>query len=109
VGDPKDFITCTSDAECTATGGTCQMAQIDSNGNSCGDVCECYADCNGSSGIPDGRVSTPDYSQLKIEFGRFDCAQNPCKADFNGDNRVSTPDYSLLKQEFGRFDCPLCQ
>ena len=110
VGDPKQFITCDSNEDCTSTGGTCQMGQIDSNGNGCGDVCECYSDCNGTGGVPDGRVSTPDYSQLKIEFGRMDCKtqQPPCKQDMNNDGKVSTPDYSLLKQEFGRFDCPLC-
>ena len=108
VGTPKQFITCDGNEDCTPTDGTCQMEPLDFNSNGCGDACECYADCCGTEGVTDGRVSTPDYSQLKIEFGRFDCAQNPCLADFNGDNRVSTPDYSILKQEFGRFDCPAC-
>jgi len=110
VGDPKQFITCDGNEDCTPTGGTCQMTPEDFNGNGCGDVCECYADCTGTEGIPDGKVSTPDYSQLKLEFGRFHCSpQNPCLADFNNDGKVTTPDYSLLKQEFGRFDCPACQ
>ncbi len=72
VGDPRDFITCTSNADCEETGGTCQMNQGNSSGKSCGDACECYADDN-----EDGAVSTKDYGILKHEFGRYDCPSTP--------------------------------
>ncbi|KPJ55977.1 MAG: hypothetical protein AMJ42_05925 [Deltaproteobacteria bacterium DG_8] len=109
VGDPKEFITCTSDTDCEATGGTCQLEQGDSNGNGCGDVCECLMDCN-SSGAGDGKVTGSDLGVLKGEYGRFDCNElDPCYADGNGDGKVTGADLSLLKNEYGRFDCPACQ
>ena len=104
VGDPKEFITCTSDADCTATGGTCQMEQGDCNRNGCGDVCECYADFS-----DDGKVTGADLAVLKQEYGRFDCNPlTPCHADGNEDGKVTGSDLSLLKNEYGRFDCPSC-
>ncbi|MHA1289803.1 MAG: right-handed parallel beta-helix repeat-containing protein, partial [Candidatus Thorarchaeota archaeon] len=103
AGDPKDFITCTSDADCEASDGTCQMGQGDCNDNGCGDVCECYADFN-----QDLRVTAQDFGILKEEFGR-DCVENPpCQADANEDGKVTAKDFSLLKNEYGRFDCPAC-
>jgi len=108
VGDPKDFITCTSDADCEATDGTCQMEQGDCNSNGCGDVCECYMDCN-NSGAGDGKVTGSDLAVLKQEYGRFDCSEvDPCYADGNEDGKVTGADLSLLKNEYGRFDCPAC-
>jgi len=108
VGDPKSFITCTSDADCEATGGTCQMEQGDCNGNGCGDVCECYMDCN-NTGAGDGKVTGSDLGVLKNEYGRFDCGElDPCYADGNEDGKVTGADLSLLKNEYGRFDCPEC-
>ncbi|KPJ57593.1 MAG: hypothetical protein AMJ42_04670, partial [Deltaproteobacteria bacterium DG_8] len=96
VGDPKSFITCTSDAQCTPTGGTCQLGQGDCNGNSCGDVCECYMDCN-NSGAGDGKVTGSDLGVLKGEYGRFDCSElDPCYADGNEDGKVTGADLSLL-------------
>ena len=104
VGDPKQFIICDGNEDCTPTGGTCQMEQFDFNSNGCGDVCECYADFD-----KDGNVTTPDYSQLRREFGRFNCSdQNPCKADVNADGQVQTQDFILFKIEYNRFDCPAC-
>jgi len=76
VGEPKEFITCTSDLDCEATGDTCHMEQGDCNGNGCGDVCECYMDCN-NSGAGDGKVTGADLSLLKNEYGRFDCPACP--------------------------------
>jgi len=106
VGDPKEFITCTSDAECEATGGTCDMAQGDCNSNGFGDVCECYMDCN-NSGAGDGKVTGSDLAVLKQEYGRFDCNPlTPCQSDGNEDGKVTGSDLSLLKNEYGRFDCP---
>jgi len=109
AGDPKAFITCTSDADCTPTGGTCQLEQGDCNSNGCGDVCECYMDCN-NSGVGDGKVIGSDLGVLKGEYGRFDCSpSDPCYSDGNEDGRVIGSDLGLLKNEYGRFDCPLSQ
>ena len=108
VGDPKDFITCTSDANCTDTGGTCQLEQGDCNVNGCGDTCECYMDCN-DDGAGDGKVTGADLAVLKQEYGRFDCSEvDPCYSDGNEDGKVTGADLSLLKNEYGRFDCPAC-
>ena len=108
VGDPKEFITCTSDLDCEATSGTCQLQQGDCNANGCGDVCECYMDCN-NDGVGDGKVTGSDLAVLKNEYGRFDCSEiNPCYADGNEDGKVTGADLGLLKNEYGRFDCPAC-
>ncbi|KPJ55836.1 MAG: hypothetical protein AMJ42_06170 [Deltaproteobacteria bacterium DG_8] len=108
VGEPKSFITCTSDADCLATGGTCQLEQGDCNDNGCGDACECYMDCN-NSGAGDGKVAGTDLGVLKGEYGRFGCSpSNPCYADGNENGEVTGTDLSLLKNEYGRFDCPAC-
>jgi hypothetical protein len=100
VGDPKDYITCDGNEDCTSTGGTCQMEQIDSNGNGCGDVCECYAEYK-----VDGFVDGGDLAQLKKDYGQT-C---PCLADGNDDGFVDGGDLALLKNEYGRVDCPTCQ
>jgi hypothetical protein len=68
VGSPKHFITCTSDVNCTATGGSCDRFQGDFNKNVIGDVCECYGDCN-----KDGRVTGGDKALINNEYGRDDC------------------------------------
>ena len=108
VGDQEDFITCTSDADCSETGGTCQLGQGDCNENGCGDVCECYMDCN-NSGAGDGKVTGTDLGVLKGEYGRFDCSElDPCHADGDEDGKVTGSDLGLLKNEYGRFDCPAC-
>jgi len=108
VGDPKSFITCISDLDCEATGGTCQLEQGDCNSNGCGDACECYMDCN-DSGAGDGKVTGSDLAVLKQEYGRFDCSElDPCYSDGNEDGKVTGADLSLLKNEYGRFDCPAC-
>jgi len=104
VRDPKSFITCTSDADCEATGGTCQLKQGDCNENGCGDVCECYADYN-----DDLKVTGADLLILKNEYGRFDCSEgNPCYADSNEDGKVTGADLFILENEYGRFDCSAC-
>ena len=103
VGNPKQFIICTADADCAATGGICQMMQGDYNGNGYGDVCDCYADFN-----QDGRVSIPDYSLMRQEYGRFNCSeQNSCHCDANQDGKITTFDFILLKQEYGKLNCPI--
>jgi len=108
VGDPQSFITCTTNADCTDTGGTCQMEQGDYNDNGCGDVCECYMDCD-NGGAGDGKVIGSDLGVLKGEYGRFDCSElDPCYADGNEDGKVNGSDLGLLKNEYGRFDCPEC-
>ncbi|KPJ58570.1 MAG: hypothetical protein AMJ42_03030 [Deltaproteobacteria bacterium DG_8] len=108
VGYPKEFITCTSDSQCTATGGTCDMSQGNCNSSSCGDACECYMDCN-NSGAGDGKVTGSDLGVLKGEYGRFDCSElDPCYSDGNEDGKVTGSDLGLLKNEYGRFDCPAC-
>jgi len=105
----ESFITCTSDADCEATGGTCQMDQGDCNENGCGDVCECYMDCN-NDGEGDGKVGGPDLALFKSEYGKVYCsAVDPCYADGNEDTRVTAQDLKLLKNEYGRKDCPACQ
>ena len=105
VGNPKHLIGCSNDADCITFGGVCQKIPENCNGNECGDACECYADYSS-----DEKISTPDYSLLKLEFGRFDCSeQQPCQADGNKDGRVTTIDYSLLKLQFGIYNCPACQ
>jgi len=72
--------------------------------NSCGDMCECYADFNG-----DCKVTGADLGILINEYGRFDCDDpDPCYADGNEDGKVTGSDLSLLKNEYGRFDCPAC-
>ena len=107
-GDPKEFITCTNDDPCIATDAYCQMEQWDINGNGCGDVCECYMDCN-NSGSGDSKVTGADLMVLKNEYGRFDCDDpDPCYADGNEDGKVTGADLMLLKNEYGRFDCPSC-
>jgi hypothetical protein len=68
VGFPKHFIACTSNDDCADTNGTCWKLQGDFNGNGIGDVCECYYDVN-----QDGKVSTPDFSVEKWEYGRLNC------------------------------------
>ena len=73
----SQIITRTSDADCVATDGTCEKEQADGNGNGCGDVCECYADCTGVSGVPDGKVSAWDYGLYNIEDGRMECPACP--------------------------------
>jgi len=103
VGDLKSFITCTNDADCEATGGTCQLEQRNCNDNNCGDVCECYADGN-----KDGRVTIWDHILYKQEFGKNCGEEDPCQADYNEDGRVSIWDYVLYKHEFGKMDCPVC-
>ena len=94
------FITCTDNAACQVTGGTCQMEQGDCNNNNCGDVCECYADY-----AVDGYVDGDDLGQLKRDYGD-PC---PCLADGNGDGFVDGDDLMLLKNEYGRADCPACE
>jgi len=101
-----DFITCTSNSDCEATGGTCDMSQGDCNGNGIGDVCECYMDCN-NAGAGDGKITGLDLEAVKDEYGRWDCSElDPCYADGNEDSKVTGADLSLLKNEYGRWDCP---
>jgi len=86
----------------------CEMYQLDINENGCGDVCECYMDCN-NEGAGDGKVTGSDLGVLKGEYGRFDCDDpDPCYADGNEDGKVTGADLGLLKNEYGRFDCPAC-
>ena len=108
VGDPKDFIICTSEADCEATGGTCQLEQGDCNENGCGDVCECYADGYGSLGVPDGKVTNWDFIIWKEEFGEKCSEEDPCQADYNEDGKVTNWDFILFKHEFGKINCPEC-
>jgi len=106
VGKPESFITCTGDADCEATGGTCQLEQGDCNANGCGDVCECYANYNYPTDL---KVTGIDLNALKQEYGRFDCSEgNPCCADGNEDGKVTGADLILFKNEYGRLDCPAC-
>jgi len=91
------FITCDSNEDCQATGGTCQMEPRDCNDNGCGDVCECYAEYK-----VDGFVDGGDLAQLKRDYGKT-C---PCLADGNDDGFVDGGDLVLLKNEYGRIDCP---
>jgi len=108
VGDPLDFITCTSDGDCTATDGTCDISQGNCNSTACGDVCECYMDCN-DSGVGDGKITGSDLAVLKGEYGRSDCSpSDPCYSDGSEDGKFTGSDLSLLKNEYGRFDCPSC-
>jgi len=100
------FIPCIDDTACQATGGTCQMEQIDSNDNGCGNVCECYADYKADGGVDGG-----DLAALKKDYGRTDCLLSPpvpCKADGNNDGFVDGQDLSLLKNDYARVDCPTC-
>ena len=105
VGDPKEYITCTSDADCTSTGGSCQLAQGDCNGNTVGDVCECYANFNYPTDL---KVNASDLGKYKLEYGRIDCktVPPPCEADGNNDGKVNASDLGLFKNEYGRIDCP---
>ena len=103
VGSPKHFITCTTDDDCEATDGKCDTFQENCNSNSCGDVCECYADY-----AVDTFVDGDDLMVLKKDYGK-DCSVIICKADGNGDHFVDGDDLSLLKKEYGRGDCPACQ
>ena len=105
VGNPKDYITCDSDDDCTPTGGTCQMEQGDCNGNTVGDVCECYANFNYPTDL---KVNASDLGVFKLEYGRIDCNTTPppCRADGNDDGKVNAQDLGLFKNEYGRIDCP---
>jgi hypothetical protein len=104
IGNPKHYITCTSDDECTSTGGTCQLAQNDCNNNGIGDAGECYANFDSS----DLKVNISDLGQYKLEYGRIDCKTTPpeCLADGNNDGKINTSDLALYKNEYGRIDCP---
>jgi hypothetical protein len=104
VGEPKHYITCTSDPDCTPTGGTCQLLPGDSNGNGLGDACECYTNFNYPSDL---KVNLSDLGLLKGEYGNNECSEsNPCSADANNDGKVNLQDLGLLKNEYGRQDCP---
>lgn len=108
VGNPKDYITCTSNYQCTPTGGTCLKAQIDTDSDGCGDLCECIMDCN-NSGAGDAKVNLSDLGVLKDEYSRIDCDDlTPCYSDGNEDGKVNSSDLGLLKNEYGRIDCPAC-
>jgi len=106
VGD--SFITCTSDDDCTATDGTCDMSQGNFNSSDCGDVCEGYADFN-----CDGEVGADDLSALQQSqcVGKTISYQNGCeefeKYDTNDDGRVSNWDYIILKLHYGAHDLSL--
>jgi hypothetical protein len=106
VGVPKHYIPCTSDDDCIPTGGTCQLAQGDCNGNGVGDICECYANFNDPADL---KVNISDLGIYKLEYGRIDCnsAPPPCKADGNNDGKVNASDLGLVKNEYGRIDCPV--
>jgi len=105
VGNPKQYITCTSNADCTSTGGTCQLVQGDCNGNFVGDVCECYANFNYPTDL---KVNASDLGVFKLEYGRVDCNTTPppCRADVNNDGKVNASDLGMFKNEYGRIDCP---
>ena len=104
VGVPKDYITCTSGADCIATLSSCQLVQGDYNGNGIGDVCECYANFTYPNDL---RVNVSDLGVFKQEYGRTNCTEPPeCKADGNGDGKVNAQDLGLFKNEYGRIDCP---
>lgn len=98
AGDPRDYIACTSDADCLSSGGICQMEQGDCNGNGTGDACECYADCDCNS-----KVDLADLVLMKGEF-----LQTPVYADCNGDNQVNLSDLVIMKSQFFRTGCPAC-
>ena len=100
-----NFITCTDDTPCTLLPTAyCQLAQGDWNGNSCGDVCECYADVSGPSGVPDKSINAWDYGMIKQQWGDT-C---PCEADCNEDGYVNAWDYGILKIQWGLEYCPAC-
>jgi len=99
-GDGVDVI-CDN---CPTTPNPGQLDSYPPGGNSCGDVCECDADCTG-----DGKVQLLDLVLMKYEFGRTNCSISPlCQADCNYDNKVNLNDLVLMKSEFGRTDCPVC-
>jgi hypothetical protein len=108
-GDPKEFITCTDNDPCTLPDAYCQKSQGDWNGNGCGDVCECYADGSGASGVPDGNINASDFGILKQDWGRDDCAVSICQGDFNEDDLVNTWDNRILNLQWGLNDCPACE
>lgn len=91
---------CTDNSMCSE-GETCQMEQGDCNGNSIGDVCECYADFDN-----DTQVGLFDLITMKSEFGRFDCNETGCETDCSGDGKVSLQDEVILRFEIGKKGCP---
>ena len=93
-------IECTSSRVC-GSGETCQMEQGDFNGNTIGDVCECYADLD-----DDQEIGLFDLNIMKNEHGITSCNQNPCQADLDGDGEVGLFDLAIMKTQYGKKNCP---
>ena len=93
-------VTCTDDGDC-GSGEICQLEQGDCNLNDIGDVCECYVNID-----DDLEIGLFDLIIMKNEYGRSDCAQNPCQADIDGDDEVGLFDLIIMKTQYGRSDCP---
>jgi len=96
-------VVCSDNSTCE-TGEICQMEQEDHNGNTVGDACECYADCNG-----DGSVGFSDLILMKTEFSRNDCNITPCSADCNDDGSVGFSDLVIIKIQYGKSGCPIIE
>ena len=99
----ENHINCSSNDDCSDTGGACQKEQGDCNDNGIGDACECYADCN-----CDNEVNLTDLIIMKEEFLRDDCEISSCRADCNCDTEVNLTDLLIMKTQFLRDDCPDC-
>jgi hypothetical protein len=70
-------------------------AQIDTDGDGCGNACD--ADYNN-----DGPVGGPDFGIIKLAFGKSigQVGYNPA-CDSNADNIIGGPDFGFFKVEFG--------
>ncbi len=99
VGVGATLTSCHLDSDCGA-GELCQLTQGDSNGNGCGDACECYADISGTG----GKVDLTDLVTMKGEFLK-PCPPSACTADLNDDNKVDLTDLVIMKTQFLRSGC----
>ncbi len=99
VGVGASLTSCDLDSDCGA-GEICQLTQGDSNGNGCGDACECYADISGTG----GKVDLTDLVTMKGEFAK-PCPPSACTADLNDDNKVDLTDLVIMKTQFLRTGC----
>jgi hypothetical protein len=80
--------------------GVSNSAQIDADGDGCGNACD--ADYN-----QDGFVGGPDFGIMKGSFGKSvgQAGYNPA-CDSNADNIVGGPDFGFLKGQFGAAGSP---
>ena len=95
------WMVCNDDIDC-AGDEMCEKDQADYNLNGAGDVCECYADIDGT-----GEVCLFDLLIMKSEFGSSGCTPQTCQADIDGNGGVDLFDLLVMKAQFGKTNCPI--